>query len=253
MTRILQALFLILFLPAPAICQVTAPSDTTREEREIQSPFRQMTGNTVWPDSLQTDTVPAVQTDAVPAVQTDAVPAAQTDTVPAAGRPPAYAGDLRWGDTLSVEVPEEEELDPDHSPSQAIMYALALPGLGQLYNQKYYKIPIVWGAMGGAGYAIIFNSGKYSEASTAYAQETSDINERILRYWRRNRELSYIALLAVYALQVVDAYVDAQLYYWNVNEDLSIRMVPSLQPMMLPAGTIHPSYGLTCSFKLGKP
>ena len=63
-------------------------------------------------------------------------------------------------------------------------------------------------------------------------------------------ELSYIALTVVYALQVVDAYVDAQLYNWDVNENLSLRVVPSLQPLMVPTQGTGQSFGLTCSLNL---
>jgi len=163
--------------------------------------------------------------------------------------PPGLSGEERTerrarqrNDTLQV-----RELDPDHSPATAIMYALVLPGLGQGYNGKYFKIPIVYAALGGAGYAINFNVRQYREASRVYAEEQNDFNERYLRYWRRNLELSYISMIVVYALQVVDAYVDAQLYYWDVNENLSMRIVPSIQQMMIPAGTVRPGYGLTCS------
>ena len=63
-------------------------------------------------------------------------------------------------------------------------------------------------------------------------------------------ELSYIALTIVYALQVVDAYVDAQLYDWDVNENLSLRVAPSLQPIMVPTQGTGQSFGLTCSLNL---
>ena len=63
-------------------------------------------------------------------------------------------------------------------------------------------------------------------------------------------ELSYIALAAVYALQVIDAYVDAHLYRWDVNENLSIRWSPSLQPLMAPVGRGSNVYGLSCSINL---
>ena len=65
--------------------------------------------------------------------------------------------DIYLADTLVVEP------DFSHSPSKAIMYALVLPGLGQAYNKKYYKMPIVWAAMGGAGYAIVFNTRQYRQ------------------------------------------------------------------------------------------
>jgi hypothetical protein len=153
-------------------------------------------------------------------------------------------------DTLGVKEP-----DYSHSASKAIMYALVLPGLGQTYNKKYYKIPIVWAALGGVGYAIQFNTGMYHEASRNYAQSQDETNKRWLEYWRRNVEISYISLILVYALQVVDAYVDAQLYNWDVNENLSMRVAPTIQPLMTPDLMHSPqqassSYGITCSFNL---
>jgi len=149
------------------------------------------------------------------------------------------------GDTAGVDE------DYVHSPSQAVMFALAVPGLGQAYNRKYWKIPIVWAAFGGAGYAIYFNGRNYRLASEEYAlNPDDDLNERILRYWRRNLELSYIGLIAVYALQVVDAYVDAQLYSWDVNENLSMRVAPSVEPLMAYSGYSGSVYGLSCRFTL---
>lgn len=153
-------------------------------------------------------------------------------------------GEMTFADSVA------EETAKAHSPYKAIMYALVLPGLGQGYNQKYFKIPIVWAAIGGAVYAISYNTRKYKEAAYEYALVPDDNNERILRGWRRYMELSYIALTVVYALQVVDAYVDAQLYSWDVNENLSMRVAPSLQPLMVPNSLTGQSYGLTCSFNL---
>jgi len=150
------------------------------------------------------------------------------------------------GDTAHVEP------DFSHSPSRATMLALVLPGLGQTYNQKYYKIPIVWGALAGAGYAINFNTKQYKIYLELYAADRDDTTERYVEYWKRNMELSYIALVAVYALQVLDAYVDAQLYNWDVTENLSMGISPSLQPLMVPGSLTGQSYGLTCSFNLRK-
>ncbi|MFH0757145.1 MAG: DUF5683 domain-containing protein [Bacteroidota bacterium] len=142
------------------------------------------------------------------------------------------------------------EPDFSHSPSRALMVALVLPGLGQAYNQKYWKMPIVWLALGGAGYAISYNTRQYRLSSQEYANNPDDTNERYLQFWRRNMELSYIAALGVYALQVLDAYVDAQLYSWDVNDNLSMDVSPSLQPLMSPCGLTGQAYGLTCTFKL---
>ena len=63
-------------------------------------------------------------------------------------------------------------------------------------------------------------------------------------------ELSYIGMIAIYALQVLDTYVDAQLYSWDVNDNLSLRVSPSLQPLLAPTSLTGQSYGLTCSFNI---
>jgi hypothetical protein len=151
---------------------------------------------------------------------------------------------LVQGDTAVVEP------DFTHDASKALMYALVLPGLGQAYNKKYWKMPIVWAAFGGAGYAINYNTQLYKFYSEEFAQNPNDSNnERFLRISRRYLELSYIALVAVYALQVLDAYVDAQLYSWDVNDNLSMQVVPAVQPMMAWSPRPAPAYGLTCSFQ----
>ncbi len=153
--------------------------------------------------------------------------------------------DMRLADTLLVEQP-----DFSHSASKAIMYSLVLPGLGQGYNKKYFKIPIVYAALGGVVYAIVYNTKNYRQAIIDYNLAPDDDHERYVRGWRRNMELSYIGLIAVYALQIVDAYVDAQLYSWDVNDNLSLRVAPSLQPMMIPSTGSGQVYGLTCRFDL---
>lgn len=136
------------------------------------------------------------------------------------------------------------------SPQKALMFALVLPGLGQAYNGKYWKMPIVWAALGGVGYVIANNTKEYKAAIYNYAE---DPNETTLRYvdgWRRNMELSYIVGIAVYGLQILDAYVDANLSSWDVNNNLSLGISPSLQPMMAPSSKSGFSAGLTCSLKI---
>jgi len=155
----------------------------------------------------------------------------------------AYEKDMYPVDTVVYEEP-----DFSHSSKKAIMYALVLPGLGQAYNTKYFKIPIVLAAFGGVGYAIVFNTNQYRESTANYIALPNEETKWYLDTWRRNLELSYIGLIVVYALQVLDAYVDAQLYSWDVNENLSLRIAPSLQPMMAPIGRTGQVYGLSCSF-----
>jgi hypothetical protein len=136
------------------------------------------------------------------------------------------------------------------SPTRALMLALILPGLGQAYNEKYYKIPIVWAAMGGVGYAISFNTKEYKAATINYIRDENDLNKKKLEFWKRNMELSYIATILVYGLQILDAYVDANLYSWNVSNNLSMGISPSLQPMMTQNSLTGFSGGLTCSLKI---
>jgi hypothetical protein len=96
----------------------------------------------------------------------------------------------------------------------------------------------------------MFNNGQYQESSLNYALTPDETNKRYLEFWRRNLELSYIGLVAVFALQVIDAYVDAQLHNWDVNEDLSFRVAPSIQPLMMPDNRRGQLYGFTCSIDL---
>lgn len=183
--------------------------------------------------SQESDTVRAIQ-------QKDTIYAIQTsDSIYRIGEENFLAPD-----TLLVEVREAK------SPTKALMYALVLPGLGQGYNGKYWKMPIVWGSLGVAGYAIVYNTGKYEEATINFILDESDDNERILNGWKRNMELSYIVAVLIYGLQVLDAYVDANLSSWDVNDNLSLGISPSLQPMMTHTSLTGYSGGLTCSFKI---
>jgi len=159
-----------------------------------------------------------------------------------------FQADSLYVDSLNADT-LLTELDLTHSPLKATLYALVLPGLGQAYNKKYWKMPIVWAGLGGIGYAINFNTNKYNEAKYEFGLEPSDQNQRALKYWRRYVELSYIGLIVVYTLQVLDAYVDAQLFSWNVNENLGMGVAPSLQPMMHPSSLTGQAVGLTCSLK----
>jgi hypothetical protein len=141
-------------------------------------------------------------------------------------------------------------LDYSHSPLKATLYALVLPGLGQAYNKKYWKMPIVLAGLGGMAYAISFNTKQYQQATYDFAEDPNDQNQFALKYWRRYVELSYIGLVFVYAFQVLDAYVDAHLQNWNVNENLSMGVAPSLQPLMHPSSLTGQSVGITCTLNI---
>ena len=102
---------------------------------------------------------------------------------------------------------------------RAMWLALVLPGAGQVYNRKYWKLPIIYGGFAGCIYAIT----EINESNLARYQEI--FRKRKNRY-RRWRDLSVFATIAVYALSVIDAYVDASLSEFDISEDLSLRVAP---------------------------
>lgn len=126
------------------------------------------------------------------------------------------------------------------APSKAAFYSAIMPGLGQIYNKKYWKVPLVYGGMGLSIYYYSWNNKKYHEYRDAYKDKlagrpvTGELapldNDRLIRgqkFHQRNRDLSLLLTVGVYILQIVDANVDAHLMQFNVNENLSLR--PQLQ------------------------
>lgn len=129
-----------------------------------------------------------------------------------------------------------------HSPKRASIYSAVLPGLGQAYNRKFWKIPIVYAGFGALGYNIYFNNTEYREFREAYRYVINKdtfpiVNKYIGRYnanqlqigrdyYRRNLELGYILAGAWYLLNIIDATVDAHLLDFDVGENLSMRIEP---------------------------
>jgi len=144
------------------------------------------------------------------------------------------------------------------------MLAVAFPGLGQIYNRKYWKIPIVYAGFGALIYAISFNSSEFNIFLKAYVDYTDNIPEtnsyikviknvdpatydpvtqpnnygwykdRMLRqvdYFKKYRDLSYIGIGAWYLFTVVDANVDASLFNFNVRDDLKMKLEPGIRPV----------------------
>jgi hypothetical protein len=126
-----------------------------------------------------------------------------------------------------------------HSPRKAVVCAIVCPGLGQIYNQKYWKLPIVYGAIGTFGYFINYNQLKYKKFKNAYESGSSqviidgisyesDILDLYMNFYRRYRDLCVLGLGAVYFLTIVDAMVDAHFFYYDVTDDLSLRIEPAM-------------------------
>ena len=154
---------------------------------------------------------------------------------------------------------------PKHSPTKATLLSLALPGAGQAYNKKYWKIPIVYAAIGSAFYFARDQEKSFNEFKDAYIARVDDdpntndekyqsvySNENLLSlidFHRKNRDLLYVLTGVAYMLNVVDAAVDAHLYYFDVSDDLSANIRPNFQfePMQ---NRLVPSF--TLSLKIGK-
>ena len=179
----------------------------------------------------------------------------------------------------SIGVPEvkvKPEFKP--SPKKAVLYAL-IPGLGQIYNRKYWKLPILYGGLMGCLYAITWNNKNYQDYSEAYSDviydvtyypddpdqwhtswqelttadpediiDNSNFQEALKNrkdYFRRYRDLSIIIMVGVYAIGIIDAYVDAQLFDFDISPDLTMHV----EPVITPKTSVTPrTYGLNCSF-----
>lgn len=136
---------------------------------------------------------------------------------------------------------QQESLLKVHSPHKATIYSALIPGLGQVYNKKYWKLPIIYGATGILIYAFDFNNDEYNAFKTAYAQmDAGDITSfrgytdkqqllNIKDNYRRNRDLNVISLAGIYFLNIIDATVDAHLFNYEINDDLSLNLQPAVK------------------------
>lgn len=141
----------------------------------------------------------------------------------------------------------------------------ALPGLGQAYNKKYWKIPIIYAGFGTLIYFIQTNGSEYRNFKNAYnivaTGDTASFstNEYVVRYnrninqlqegrnyYRRNLELSYILTGMLYILQIIDASVDANLFDFDVSDDLTFRFEPMTSNYFLAS---KPTPGITLKYR----
>lgn len=132
---------------------------------------------------------------------------------------------------------KKTEINP-LAPSKAAFYSAILPGLGQAYNKKYWKIPIVYAALGVGVYSYTWNNKKYHSYRDAYKQRLAGKEDeyaylddsRLIegqKFYQKNRDLSAIITVAIYILNIVEANVNAHLMQFNVNDKLTFR--PDIQ------------------------
>lgn len=139
-------------------------------------------------------------------------------------------------------------------PGKAALYSAVLPGLGQIYNRKYWKLPIVYAGFGTMVYFIDRNNRYYNDLKRGLIDPDYDLiyydfeltREQLERgkdIYKRWRDLSIILTVGFYALQIIDATVDAYLFDWDVGEDISLQLEPSSLPLYGPKNISH-SFGL---------
>ncbi len=145
------------------------------------------------------------------------------------------------------------------SPGRAAMLSATFPGLGQLYNQKYWKVPIIYAGFGTLAYFIDFNNSNYRKWREAWIARVdgnpntvddfpiySDAElERAMNFYRRNLEITYVLTAALYLLNILDASVDAHLMAFDVGEDLTMGLHPAAFPSAGGSGQAGHQTGLT--------
>lgn len=105
------------------------------------------------------------------------------------------------------------------SPWGAVARSAIIPGWGQIYNESYWKAPVVWGIMGWFVYAWVDNNNKYLNYKDLYVQNGGSLNLEYRNFYRDQRDEFAIYIVLTYFLNLVDAYVDAQLFDFNVSEN----------------------------------
>jgi hypothetical protein len=158
------------------------------------------------------------------------------------------------GKAVKARNVESEKL---HSPKKATLLSTFIPGAGQIYNKKYWKLPIIYGGFAVAGYYLHDNLQNINEIRDDIIAATDDdpntINdsgrsvsdlEDILSTYKTWRDWSYIAIGAIYILNIIDASVDAHLFYFDVSDDISMNITPFFDPL------VSRSTGITLSLKL---
>jgi hypothetical protein len=147
------------------------------------------------------------------------------------------------------------------SPSKAAFYSAIFPGMGQIYNKKYWKAPIVWGALAMPTYYYQINNSDYKryrrayklrknglqdeftldDGSTSVSLETLETAQKQLR---ENRDMSLLSGVIIYVLQIVEASVNAHLLQFNTDDNLSLKPVLIMDPIRIDAPTV----GLTIKY-----
>ena len=169
----------------------------------------------------------------------------------------SVAWNIKTGQFEGYDVWIERDVEFNPSPNRAVWMSALFPGLGQVYNRRYWKLPIIAGGYLGLAYATSWNNTMLTDYQRAYRDimdndpttnsymnffppttQESDLDKTWLTnllksrkdFYRRNRDICIIGMVGVYLLAMVDAYVDASLSHFDISPDLSFDVVPTLIP-----------------------
>ena len=208
----------------------------------------------VWGQTKEsTDSIRTVR-DSLSTLAADSLPAAHDTIPPGVTALDSTAIGLQSDSLLRKAVPSimKERFIPN--PQRALWLSLIVPGTGQIYNRKLWKLPIVYGGFLGCLYALTWNNQMLSDYSQAYLdimdddpntksyenmlplnysiegreEQYKEIFKNKKNYYRKYRDMSIFAMIAVYLLSVVDAYVDAELSSFDISRDLGLRIEPAV-------------------------
>lgn len=173
----------------------------------------------------------------------------QTDTIPPTEQ--RVVGVNRPENVTPVDTVVIDMVAPEHSPRRAALLSAVLPGLGQIYNKKYWKVPIIYGGFAILGYLVVYNNDQYQILRRArIAEENNQREENPLAGFRngqferldvltngvdgarKNRDQTIIYTAGFYGLNIMDAIVDAHLIEFDVNPDLSFKLEPTAGPRL---------------------
>lgn len=233
----------------------------------VRAPFREGV-RPLAADSL----LPANPTPADSLTQADSIAAENQRKMLEMAEPADIQVPVNPTDSLPT-LPDKKVWVPN--PTTATWLALVIPGGGQIYNRKFWKLPIFYGGFAGCAYALTWNGKMYKDYSQAYrdavnnnwgassiqdllppgyidrvskTQLTETLRKRKDTY-RRYRDLSIFAFIGVYLLSVVDAYVDAELSNFDISPDLSMRVEPTVISNQNTKNLSGQSVGVQCSFR----
>ncbi len=246
-SAVIGMVFIVLFMPLNIFsANFTMLKSMPSASADEPLPVREL------PDSIPLRTEPAEVEEVEFNVNGDSVRFTSVDTI----RIVNSSSMSLFKDSVVVNKPNPDAVKvftPD--PLRAVWLSALCPGLGQIYNRRYWKLPIVVGGFLGLGYGASWNNGMLSDYSRAYTDimdddpstnsymdffppntDESSLDhswlERTLKsrkdYYRRNRDLCIICMVGVYLISMVDAYVDASLSNFDISPDLSLQVAPAL-------------------------